>query len=326
MNANPHNFLILNAEPDQFCNQAKIILQSICTLVDAYGYDDLHKKIKNANGLVTRLGYRIDNNFLNLAPNLRLVGTATTGLNHIDVEECKRRGVEVISLAGERDFLNTITATAEHTWGLLLALIRYTPGYIQDVQSHNWNRDKYIGRELDGMTIGIIGLGRLGCIVAKYAVAFGMKVVAYDTNPNINIPNLVRLVSLSELFSISDVITIHAKLHTRNINMIGKNEFNQMKDSCLLINTARGELIDEDALLAALEKKKIAGAALDVLSYEVETGKKLSKTHRLISYSLNNKNLIITPHIGGATVDSMRKTEVFLAKKIVQSICNGGYD
>ena len=104
--------------------------------------------------------------------------------------------------------------------------------------------------------------------------------------------------------------------------MISENEFNQMKDSCFILNTARGELIDEDALLMALNSKKIAGAALDVLANEVQTGKKLSSAHKLISYSLNNQNLIITPHIGGATSDSMRKTEIFLANKIVQSICN----
>ena len=308
---------ILNAESTGYSGKALEILRQCGTVENAdLNRQELQKRIKNHEALIIRLGHQIDAEILNAAPKLKTIVTATTGLNHIDLAETEKRGITVLSLRGEREFLETISATAEHTFGLILALIRKIPGANCDVAAGRWNRDAFKGQELAGKTLGIIGYGRLGKIVARYAAAFGMNILAHDPQPS----DEVRFVSLDQLLQQSDIISLHAAYTPETENMINATCFSQMKQGAYFINTARGELVDESALLHALQTGHLAGAALDVLRGEYSGRANWAKKDPLIRYAQKNDNLIITPHIGGATTDSMEKTEIFMANKLKKFI------
>jgi D-3-phosphoglycerate dehydrogenase len=279
----------------------------------------LEADIPNADVLWVRLRHRIDAALMAKAPELRIIVTPTTGLNHIDTEEAARRGIQVISLRGKTDFLKDIRATAEHTLGLMLALLRHLPGAAADVNAGNWRRDLFQGTELHRKTVGLFGYGRLGTIVARYLRAFDARVLVTDPKitPGLLEPGL-EAVSPEQLLRESDLISIHVDLHEDTRRFFTAGMFQMMKLKSCFINTSRGELIDETALLVALESGRIAGAALDVLSDESSEG---MKGNPLVEYARRHGNLIITPHIGGCTFESMQKTERFLADELHGLIC-----
>lgn len=269
---------------------------------------------RNYTGLWVRLRTDIDAEILNAASELQFVATNTTGLTHLALEELDRRGIAVISLRGETDFLTEIRATAEHTIALLLALLRKIPSAHQHVLAGGWNRDQFYGCELHRKTAGIIGYGRLGRIVARYLVAFGMQVLA--TSPQLQQSDCepgVRAVPLDILLRESQIVSLHASYIPANACMLGASQFALMQHGSFFINTARGELVDESALLAALKSDHLAGAALDVLDGERSTG---MLDHPLIRYAQTHSNLLLTPHLGGNTPESLAKTEQFLAEKV----------
>jgi D-3-phosphoglycerate dehydrogenase len=268
--------------------------------------------------LWVRLKHKIDREVMEAAPNLRMIATPTTGLNHIDLGEAERRGIHVISLQGAADFLQSVYATAEHTVALILGLMRHLPGAHEHVISGHWNRDLFIGNELHGKTAGVIGYGRLGKIVARYLRSFGMRVLATDVRTTEDDEHSdVAIVSLHHLLRTSDVVTVHVPLSDRTRGFVGSREFACMKPGSWFINTARGELVDERALLDALQKGHLGGAALDVLCDEYSSS--LSDTS-LVRYAQQHRNLLITPHIGGCTKESREKTESFLAARVVEFI------
>lgn len=273
-----------------------------------------------ADIIVIRLAHKLTKEFLAECKNLKIIACPTTGLDHIDLAECERRGIKVVSLKGETKFLETITATAELAWGLLLGLIRNIPHAHHDVVvNKNWNRDAWKGYELKNKKLGILGFGRLGKIVAEYGAAFGMEVLACDPQVDfetISARNVIP-VAFDELFKNADILSIHIPLNPDTTKLIGAAEFKLMKPTAYLINTSRGEVIDEVALLQALENKQIAGAALDVLTSEHANGEFL-KNNPLVEYAAKHTNLLIVPHLGGATYDSMAKTEIFIANKVKQ--------
>lgn len=307
---------ILNVEPENYCEEARAILETFSSL-DLVSLDraTLLQRIGNYDGLVVRLGHHINTELFDAARKLKVIATATTGLNHIDLAQAQRHGVAVLSLKGERQFLDTVTATAEHTWGMLLSLVRHLPQAYNHVLEGGWNRNLFKGIDLKGKTLGIIGLGRLGTMVARFGLAFGMKVLASDIITNSGIED-ISFVCKTELLSKADIVTLHVALDKEAKGMLGQEEFANMKRGSWLINTSRGELIDEKALLEALLSGHLAGAALDVLVGEYSTGLNWVGSHPLIAYARKNKNLLLFPHIGGATYDSMRKTEVFMANKL----------
>lgn len=306
---------ILNIEPEDYCLKAKEILKSIGSLDEQCLTDEeLIRIIPKYHVLITRLGRYISKDIIQAGINLKAIATAATGLDHIDDEAIARAGIKVISLKGEVEFLQTITATAEHTFGLMLSICRKIPYAFNDVLNGYWNRDVWKGIELKGKTLGIVGYGRLGKMVAGYGLAFGMRVIVCD--PNIlDLPDNINVFHLDELLKNSDFVSIHVPLNHTTLKMFGPLQFSQMKREAYLINSSRGDIIDEDAMISALEGKMIAGAALDVISGELD-GYDKKKSSRLIDYASKNNNLIITPHIGGATIDSMHSTEVFIAEKI----------
>lgn len=275
----------------------------------------LQANLSDVDVLWVRLRNMIDKPILDAAPKLKIVATNTTGLNHIDLDEAARREIEIVSLKGEFNFLADIRATAEHTIGLALALIRKLPAAHQHVCNGGWDRYGFKGHELYQRTAGIIGYGRLGRIVARYFKAFGMRVLVSDPDQT-EIETGMEQVDLSDLLSQSDIVSLHVDYSSDNHAMIDASVFGQVKQSAVLINTSRGELINEIELLSALRSGKLAGAALDVLDSEHDVN---STRSAIVQYAGTHDNLILTPHIGGNTFESHHKTEAFLANKLLAS-------
>ena len=317
----PTRMKVLMAEPDRFSPRALEALGRFAEvrmadgglrgLLDGAGWADV---------LWVRLRHAIDRTVMDAAPGLRAIVTPTTGLNHIDVSEAGRRGIEVLSLRGETGFLRDVRATAELTIGLMLSLLRRLPGAFEHVRDGGWDRDRFRGNELAGMTVGIIGYGRLGTLVARYLSAFDATVLVSD--PAVSaaaLPAGLRLASLNELLERSSLVSLHVNLIEQTEGMFGPAEFAAMKQGAWLVNTARGELVDENALLAALETGRLSGAAVDVLS-----GEQTRERQPLVEYARRHGNLLITPHIGGCTAESMEKTELFMAGKLEAALVGSG--
>jgi D-3-phosphoglycerate dehydrogenase len=308
---------IFNAEPQGYASAARSILSELGELVEIQCTRvELLTQVADAEVLIVRLGHMIDAEVFDHAPRLHTIVSATTGLNHIDQALAHARGITVLSLRGERAFLDSVTATAEHTWGLLLALVRKIPSATQHVTQSAWERDQFKGRQLSGLTLGIVGLGRLGSMVAEYGHAFRMQVLAHDSA---TVPHAshVSLVDLPELLGRSDVVCLLPSYQESSHHLIDHQAFKQMKPGAVLLNTSRGEVINEEALLQALQGDRLAGAALDVLSGEAQRGADWLAHHPLVEFSRRSDKLLITPHIGGATFDSMRDAEMWMARKLV---------
>ncbi|PJZ43130.1 hypothetical protein CH370_01485 [Leptospira kmetyi] len=267
------------------------------------------------------LGIELSARDLEKFKNLKTIVTPTTGLNHIDLNACEKYGIRVISLKGEVDFLSSITSTAEHAWLLILSLFKDYKKLIENVRDNKWNRSEIDTFELSGKTIGIIGYGRLGKIVREYALAFRMHCLVCDADSTklSQLPNEEK-VELDFLLKNSDVISLMASYSPENVRMIGEKEFNLMKPNVFFVNTARGELVDESALLRSLKSGRIAGAALDVLDNDSSWNEKTPNDHPLIEYSKDNNNLAITSHVGGNSKEALLKTREFVVQKFVESI------
>lgn len=280
----------------------------------------LVQRVQDYEILVVRLGLKVDRPVLMAGKALRVIGTPTTGLDHIDLQAAQERGVAVLSLKGERLFLDQVYATAEHTYALLLCLMRHIPAAFEAVKRYEWRRDLYRGSELSGKALGIVGCGRLGSMVAHYGAAFGMRVLVYD--PYLaRIPDgAVAYSTLAELLAECDVISIHVPLNPQTEGMLAAEQLSLLPPGAVLINTARGAVLDETALLHALESGRLAGAAVDVICNEQNVGQ--GATNPLIEYARTHDNLIITPHIGGATQESIEKADLFIANKIHEYLYN----
>lgn len=278
--------------------------------------------VAEADILWVRLRHQIDAGVIAAAPSLKTIVSPTTGLNHIDLEEADRAGIRVLSLRGEVTFLQDVRATAEHTLALILALLRQVPGAAAHVRKGGWNRDRFKGHELHGKTAGVVGYGRLGRIVARYLQAFDMRILATDPHVGAAVaaPG-VTLVPLPHLLAEADLVTLHVNLCAETAGFFGQQCFAMMCQGAWFINTSRGELIDEGALLDALCSGRVAGAALDVLCEERPAG---MGDHPLVTYARMHDHLLLTPHVAGCTVESMEKTELFLAERLVSLFARDG--
>lgn len=309
---------ILVAEPATYSKRCIDILTKVGKVTaKKMNREELLSSIKNFDVLVIRLETRVDRNLVDRAKKLKIIGVAATGLDHVDVEYAQQKGIKVVSLKGERKFLEGVNATVEHTFALILSLIRKVPWTFEEVKREQWIRSPFFGWELNGKTIGILGLGRIGSKIAKIAKSFGMDVIACDPYVSKKVAEKleVRKVAIETLLAKSDVIVICVALTPETEDFIGHREFRQMRLKPILINTARGKIVNEKALLDALEGGQISGAALDVLSNEVEAENPLLN-NPLVRYAREHDNLIITPHLGGATFESMEMTGMFIAERI----------
>jgi D-3-phosphoglycerate dehydrogenase len=311
---------ILCAESDRLRASARAELSRLGELEEISGSrEELLARIGEADGVFTFLGNVFDGELLSRAPSLRWIATPTTGLNHIDLEAAASRGVRVISLRGETDFLSSITATAELTWGLLLALVRKIPQAHRAVLAGSWDRYPFEGNDLQGKTLGILGHGRLGSMVARFGQAFRMNVLAHDVREP-DAGTGARFVPLEELLSRSDVLSIHLPLNEATRGYLSAERIALLRPGALLVNTARGELVDEAALCAALESGRLGGAALDVLSGETSLDPRWLENHPLARYARASSNLLLSPHIGGLTAEAAERTQLFLVSRIRESL------
>ena len=286
------------------------------------------KSLQSKNMAVTaifgRLGLSFDRQlFETCGGELRWLITPTTGLNHIDLEELEQFDINLVSLKGETAFLEEITPTAELVFALLLALLRRVPAAHSDVLAGNWQRSAYLGRELKDLCLGVVGLGRLGSMTAGYSRAFGMKVIAFDKRVEpfqrkVNC-HVVKKDSLEELLAEADVVSIHLPWDQETDGMFDLAMLSQFKRGAYLINTARGELVDEKALLNVLQEGILAGCAVDVLCGDSRWEERVPEGHLLLDYAREHDNLIITPHIGGYTINAILKTRAFLVDKFLRA-------
>lgn len=267
----------------------------------------------------TRLGHRLRAADIPENCRCRIVAISATGLDHIDLEACGNAGIRIASLKGEVEFLRGVRATAEHTLALMLALVRRLPAAHNSVLQGRWDRDAFRGREVFGRTVGIIGMGRLGSIVAGYCRALGMPVIAYDPRPDFPTELAERCQSIEELMAKAEVITVHVTYDASTRHLISARHFAAVRPGAILINTSRGGLLDQSALLAALVDRRLAGAGLDVIDGEPNVG----ANHPLVIYAREHDNLVLTPHIAGNTLDSVAKSETFIANKVRRMWENG---
>jgi len=238
--------------------QAKGIEADIRPKVPA---EELKRIIKDYHGLIVRSATKVTAEVIAAAPNLRVIGRAGTGVDNIDLEAASKKGIVVMNTPGG----NTLSA-AEHTISLLLSLARHIPQATASVKAGRWEKERFMGTEVQGQTLGIIGLGSIGSVVARLAEGLGMKVIGYDPylSAEVAAKRKVEMVTLDELLARSDFITVHTPLTSTTKGLINAPAMEKMKKGVRLINCARGGIIEEKALYEAIIQGKVAGAALDV--------------------------------------------------------------
>jgi D-3-phosphoglycerate dehydrogenase / 2-oxoglutarate reductase len=256
---------------------------------------------------------RVDREVLERAARLKVVNTASTGTDHIDVAECERRGVQVLSITRDYDLLDMFTATAECAWMLLLNCMRHFPAAREHVLAGHWRGELFCGRQLSQRTMGVLGVGRLGRMTVEYARAFRMRVLGCDLKP-VSIPGVER-VDFATLLRQSDCLSIHIHLTEQSRHLFNAAAFAAMKPGAVLVNTSRGDIIDEAALLAALASGRLAAFGADVLHDEWRADMGESP---VVQYARTHPNVVLTPHIGGHTDLSVHDARVFSARKLAR--------
>ena len=290
--------------------------EEICRTVDAvfaYGADR-----ETVQGLLPGMDawlcapcptYLIDGELLGHGDRLKIIATPSTGSNHIDRTWCEAHNLPVACLKGT-EVVHTIHASSEFCWALITATTRRLPQSVELVRQGYWRdvEDQLRAVEFNGKTMGIIGYGRIGANVARFAHAFRMAVIAYDPFREIDDPHVQQAASHNEVLAAADILLIAVHLDASTAGMVDRAWFDVMKPGVIFINISRGEIVDETALLAALESGQVGAAGLDVLSNEFLAD---MRTHPLVRYARHHDNLIITPHIAGLTVDSEHKAARF---------------
>ncbi|HET7626856.1 MAG TPA: phosphoglycerate dehydrogenase [Bacillales bacterium] len=261
--------------------------------------------IGDYDALLVRSQTRVSEEVLRNAAKLKVIGRAGVGVDNIDLDAATAKGVIVVNAPDG----NTISA-AEHTFAMMMAVARRIPQAYRSLTSGEWNRKAFKGVELNGKTLGIVGMGRIGAEVAKRAKAFQMKVVAFDpflTEEKAGKLGVKRL-TLEEVVRQSDFLTVHTPLTKKTRHLIGKDQFDQMKPGVRIINCARGGIIDEDALYNAVREKKVAGAAIDVFEIEPPTD------HPLIQLP----EVVVTPHLGASTQEAQHNVAVDVSTEVLR--------
>ncbi len=290
--------LLADSLDKEALDKLKALPQFDVTLKTGQDEAELVKTISGFQAVVVRSATKITRKVIEAGRDLELIVRAGIGLDNIDCEAAKEKGIQVANTPAA-----TSISVAEHTFGLMLAAVRQHGRANLSMKEHKWEKKALSGTELYGKTLGLIGLGRIGKEVAKRALAFGMSVIAYDVI-KIETDLDVKQVSLAELLEQADVISLHLPLTKENKHMIGRPEFEKMKDGVILVNAARGGIVDETALLEALNSGKVRAAAIDVFEKEPP-----------VDYSLiDHPNVIATPHIGAAAEEGQKRAGVEVVK------------
>lgn len=274
--------------------------------------DGLKAIIKDYDALVVRSATKVNKDIISAADKLKVIGRAGVGLDNVDLEAATQKGIIVMNTPAG----NTMS-TAEHTFSMILALSRNIPQANASTKKGEWKRSKFMGVELYGKTLGIVGFGRIGSEVAKRALAFGMNVFAYDPFLSREVAQAlgVEIVELKELLEQSDYITVHTPLTDETKHMISTEEFPIMKNGVRIINCARGGIIDEAALIKAVKEGKVAGAAIDVFEQEP-----LPADNELLKLD----NVITTPHLGASTEEAQVNVAIEVAEIVRDALLGRG--
>jgi D-3-phosphoglycerate dehydrogenase len=264
--------------------------------------------------LFAPLGFIVDETRIARCPRLRAIVSNTTGIPHIDATAAQQRGIAICALHDEQAFLDTITPTAEHAIGLMLAAWRRIPAAHAAAASGRWDRRPWGAPAMfSRMRLGLVGRGRLGRKVANIAQAMGMKVAWYDPGQTGGVDSLMTLAAMS------DVLSLHAPANAETRNLVSRAVLETLPRGAMVVNTARGELLDVDALLDLLESGHLRAAAIDTIDgeYDPDFSSRFASS-RVARYALEHDNLILTPHIGGSTVDAWAETERRVIDKAAQ--------
>ncbi|MDP6034477.1 MAG: phosphoglycerate dehydrogenase [Verrucomicrobiota bacterium] len=278
------------------------------TVVNGALTDDL---LADAEAIIVRSATKVTPEVMGKTPKLRVVGRAGVGVDNVDVEVATERGIVVMNTPSG----NTIS-TAELTFSMLMALARKIPQAHMSMKSGKWDRKAFAGTELSGKTIGILGMGRIGSQVARRAIAFGMRVLAFDPYLSMSKARAlqVELLELDEIFERSDFITVHMPLSDETRDMLGADAFSKMKDGVCVVNCARGGIINEADLVTAVKSGKVAGAALDV--YDAEPLPEDAELREL-------PQVVMTPHLGASTKEAQESVGLEVAEAVTDYLVNG---
>ena len=283
--------------------------------------------INEYDAVLTHIHAPVDAEILARASRLKLIASATTGTDHIDLDAARQRGLEVLSIKNEYELLEQFTATSELAWTLLLMGVRNMRGMLRTALSGRWDeRESLRGRQLSNMTLGILGFGRLGKITARYGRAFCKRVLACDVRPFGEVfqgwpAEGIVPVDFHTLLSESDAISIHIHMTPENHHLFDRSAFSRMKPGAILVNTSRGDIIDEAALIQALESGRLSAFGADVLHGE---GRGNMEDSPVIRYAREHENVALTPHMGGGTVFSINEARRFMVDRIVNWFAQHG--
>jgi D-3-phosphoglycerate dehydrogenase len=272
---------------------------------------DLLQEIADAEALVIRSGTKVTEEVIDAAGKLKVIGRAGIGVDNVDVDAATRRGIVVMNTPGG----NTVT-TAEHAIALLISLARHIPQATASMKAGKWQKKLFTGTELYNTTLGVIGMGNIGRIVADRARGLGMKVVAHDPFLSDAAASKLdcELVSFDDLLARADIITVHVPKTKDTLGLLGADAFAKVKPGALLINAARGGIVDEEALLKALDQGQIGGAGLDVFVEEPPPS-----DHPLVTH----EKVICTPHLGAATDQAQVNVAIAVAEQVRDYLING---
>lgn len=293
---------------ESIATEADILLKNKTDVYEAFhGLNPLEIANKTTiHAVVTRGKGQVNYELINACPQLEVIARCGVGLDNVDIDEATKRNIKVINAPGSNS-----STIAEHTITLILMCVRNVWNSVERVKTGDWNwRNQYNGDEIRGKTLGILGLGNIGKRVAKLAEVFGMKVIYWD---KVQTASAYNFYPIDEVLKMADVVTIHVPLLKETENLIGEKKINLMKPQAYLINTARGPIIDEKALLKALDNSKIAGFASDVLAVEPPEA-----DHPLIKHP----KTLITPHTGSLTATTYRNMCVITVENVI-AILNG---
>jgi D-3-phosphoglycerate dehydrogenase / 2-oxoglutarate reductase len=278
--------------------------------VDVDGDSDLEETIAAYDAIVVRSATKVTSDLIDRGSNLKVIGRAGVGIDNVDVEAATRRGI-VVANAPE----STVISAAEHTIGLLVALTRNIPQAHAALKQGRWERKTYGGVELADKTLGVLGFGRIGQQVARRASGLGMRIVAYDpfvSPERFRELGVERAETVEEVYDASDFLTLHLPLTDETRRSVGAEAFAKMRAGVRIVNAARGELIDEEALVEALKDGKVGGAALDVFSAEPYSGPLLELD-----------NVVVTPHLAASTEEAQDRAGVIIAEQVAAALEGG---
>jgi phosphoglycerate dehydrogenase-like enzyme len=256
----------------------------------------------------------LNKTIIDKAKRLKYICTASTGTNHIDCEYLKKKKIRLVSLTRNKKIINKISSTAEHALALTLSALRKIPFSFDGAKKNEWNYENYIGRQMNFLKVGIIGAGRLGSMYANYCQSLFQEIIIYDPYRKIKIKKKIKQVNkLDTLFSDCDIVSIHVHVNEKTINLINKKILLKAKKDLILVNTSRGEVVNEKDLIGFLKKNPLSIYATDVLSNEI----KERKDSPILSYAKNTKKqIIITQHIGGMTREGQKIAYLGVLKEL----------